>query len=331
LNVTIIICTKNRADSLRETLASLNAIGIPAGMRPEILVVDNGSTDHTAEVVRSHPATRIPVVYVSEPTTGKVRALNTGLARSKGEILLFTDDDLRFPQQWLETMCNPILEKRADAIAGNVVLAPHLVRPWMTPTHRSWLASTERLDSLKELELVGANMAFARSVLDMVPCFDPELGPPFGACEEALFSFQLRKAGFKIGRCQGPAAVHHFEPERLSRPHWLRMAKRLGHSTRYVDYHWRHASVLLPTFRYFRALARYYFYRLLKWREVRNHEGVPEWELLFVYGIHYVARYAVESKRPYNYDLEGLVKLRGVVNHPQPTPILQTAPQALQA
>ena len=326
MNASIIICTRNRAENLRETLASLGAVNIPAGLRPEILVVDNGSSDHTAEVVRKHPAARIPIRYVSEPVAGKARALNTGLAQVKGDILLFTDDDLRFPAQWLESMCELIADKKADAMAGNVELAPHLKKPWMTLTHRSWLASTERLDPVEPLDLVGANMAFARSVLDVVPAFDVEIGPPHGACEETLFALQLRKAGKKLGRCQGPAAVHYFEEDRLARPHWLRMAKRMGHSQRYIDYHWRHDTVKIPTLRSLRALAHYYFYRLLKWRECSSSEGAPEWELLCVYAIHYLARYNVESQRPYNYDLEGLVKIRGHLETPKPAPTFEGTP-----
>ena len=279
--------------------------------------MDNGSTDDTAEVVRKHPAARIPIRYVSEPAPGQTRARNTGLFCFTGDIVIFTDDDLRFPKPWLETMCDPIVEKRGDAVAGSVDLAPYLLRPWMTSTHRAWLASTERLDASEPSEMVGANMAFARTVLDIVPSFDPELGPgALGYGDDTLFSLQLRKAGLKICRSSGPAVLHCFDERRLSRSGWLRAAKSLGSANGYLDYHWRHESVSPAPLRIFRGLARYYFWRLLKWRECLSQEGASDWELWCLANLHRVVQYSVESRRPRNYDREGLVKIRGIVVSP---------------
>ena len=56
--------------------------------------------------------------WLREPRSGKSRALNRGLREAKGEVLLFTDDDLRFPRQWIEPMMAPILAGEADAVAG---------------------------------------------------------------------------------------------------------------------------------------------------------------------------------------------------------------------
>jgi glycosyltransferase involved in cell wall biosynthesis len=51
--VSIIICTRNRADSLRETLASIGRCDVPADLPAELLVIDNGSTDHAREVAEA--------------------------------------------------------------------------------------------------------------------------------------------------------------------------------------------------------------------------------------------------------------------------------------
>jgi glycosyltransferase involved in cell wall biosynthesis len=321
--VSIIICTRNRADNLRQTLESLDSIDVPAGLRPEILVVDNGSTDDTAEVLQRRKASTIPIRRVFEPVPGQCRARNAGLSQSTGDIIIFTDDDIRFPKDWLPAMCEPIIAKKADGIAGNVELAPYLQRPWMTALHRAWLGSTERLDPLEPSEMVGASMAFARNVLDVVPSFDVELDPgALGFGGDTLFSFQLKKAGLKILRSKGPAVLHCFDEKRLSRSNWLRAAKDRGASNAYLDYHWRHQSLSLLPLLFFRNLARYYRRRVLRWRECLSQEGAPEWELHCLAGIHRLVRYSVESKRPRNYYREGLVKIRGVVERPKPLPVL---------
>src|SRR5258708_4953396 len=98
--VSILICTRNHAASLRETLHSLAQVHLPETLSCELIVVDNGSTDDTAAVVRSSAFPQIPVRYLHEPRPGKGHAYNTGLAEARGNILLFTDDDVRLPRQW---------------------------------------------------------------------------------------------------------------------------------------------------------------------------------------------------------------------------------------
>jgi glycosyltransferase involved in cell wall biosynthesis len=51
MRVTVIICTKNRAASLEATIQSLSRVDVPRGWEADLLVVDNGSTDHTRVVV----------------------------------------------------------------------------------------------------------------------------------------------------------------------------------------------------------------------------------------------------------------------------------------
>jgi glycosyltransferase involved in cell wall biosynthesis len=328
MKATIIICTRNRADSLRQTLESLELVDIPAGLSSEILVVDNGSTDSTAEVVQRRKGSRIPIRRVLEPKPGLSNARNAGLSDAKGDFIIFTDDDLRFPKSWLQTMYDPLIERKGDAVAGSVELAPNLLRPWMTPLHRSLLASSERLDASEPL-LVGANMAFDRRVLDIVPSFDAELGAgSLGLGEETLFALQIRKAGLKIYRATGSAVMHCFDEKRLARASWRQTAKNLGASNAYMDYHWRHQSISFPSILLFRKFAFYYLRRLFKWRECVSTEGAPEWELYCLEGIHRLVRYLVERKRPRNYDLEGLVKIRGVIVPSSTMPALEMFPTA---
>ncbi len=248
--VSIILCTRNRAARLRTTLETIGRCRIPADLAAELLIVDNGSTDETPQVVRQFHLPNMPVRYVCEPTPGQSRARNRGLAEGDGSILLFTDDDVRVPPDWIDGMCRPILEGSADAIAGGVRFPPELDR--QLRMCRSWFASTEDILPDRPDRFVGANMAFSRDVLDRVAAFEVELGPgALGFGDETLFSFQLRQAGYRLVTRFDVAVEHHFDPARLTRSKMLEAARQMGRSKAYVAYHWHHAD--LPTRISFRA------------------------------------------------------------------------------
>src|SRR4051794_14280664 len=89
----VILPTYNRAALLEHALLSLIAACPAANLDVRITVVDNGSTDNTAEVVRRFQTASTPVVsYVMERMQGKSYALNTGLSRTSGELVGLIDD-----------------------------------------------------------------------------------------------------------------------------------------------------------------------------------------------------------------------------------------------
>ena len=87
LEVSIIICTRSRAEDLRQTLAALAGLCVPDDMPCELLIVDNGSTDDTAQVVQDCAISTMPVRYVYEKTPGKGYAYNAGLVAAQGRAL----------------------------------------------------------------------------------------------------------------------------------------------------------------------------------------------------------------------------------------------------
>ena len=242
-SVSIIICTRDRAESLRETLASIGLCAVPPDMTSEVVVVDNGSTDNTAAVVHAAGLTNMPVRYLLESTPGQVRARNAGLRATKAsDVILFTDDDVRVPVDWLEGMCRPILEGRTDALAGMVHFPPHyepLLAREPFASRRAWFASTEDIDHARPARMVGANMAFSRRLVDVVGEFDPELGPgALGFYDETIYVWRLKRAGFRLEAAPDVSVEHHFDRDRLTRRTLLSMAKRMGESEGFIHYHW---------------------------------------------------------------------------------------------
>ena len=305
--ISIIICTRNRAEQLRLTLDALSRLEVPAGCAAELLVVDSASTDHTTGVIKDRYFDGKPLRSIREELPGLSRARNRGVAEASGEIVLFTDDDVRPPKHWIGAMCVPILAGQASAVAGGVKIAPALIRPWMEKWHRVLMASTEHLDDTAPANLVGANMACAREVFDRVPGFDPEIGAgALGYGEEVLFSAQVRQAGFKIVYVKDAEVEHHFDESRLTRKSLLEAARKLGRSNAYVAWHWDHSPVNSPGFLLAKSLARLGSYRVRRHKECRSAEGAPAWEIQLLSDVYFYKHYLVEQKRTRRYGQRGL-------------------------
>src|SRR5581483_12381122 len=99
--VSIIICTRNRAQHLKATLESLNRVRVPSDLSAEVIVVDNGSSDETGAIVKDTKLRDFALRYSVEPRPGQSNARNRGLGIARGRAILFTDDDVRPPGEWL--------------------------------------------------------------------------------------------------------------------------------------------------------------------------------------------------------------------------------------
>lgn len=120
LPITVAIVTRNRASDLRHALHSIAAQSRPPD---EVLVVDNGSSDHTAELVEGF-SDRLPLRYLFLAEPGIPGARNLALEEAAGEIVAFTDDDAACDPHWLRSV------ERAFLRADNVGLVGGWVQHW---------------------------------------------------------------------------------------------------------------------------------------------------------------------------------------------------------
>jgi glycosyltransferase involved in cell wall biosynthesis len=309
-SVSIVICTRDRAEFLEQTLKAFGRVEVPAGWDVELLIVDNGSTDGTPAVVQSSRLTNLDIRYVCESKRGQSNARNAGLAKARGSVILFTDDDVAPAPDWLQRMALPLLEGACDAAVGRINLAAHLDRPWMEPQHRLWLAAPERAGDGR-LELIGASMGFHRSVLDRVPGFDPELGPgALGFGDDTLFSMQVNHAGFRIREVPEALVVHYPDPARLRRCDWLEAARKRGRTQAYLHHHWLHVKACrLPRLKSIMFKMKLRLRRLLQPQGPLEKEGCALWEISYVGNIEMCKQFLYESGRPRNYSKQGLARL----------------------
>ena len=166
----IIIPTRNQAENLDRCLAALRADS--SQVQREVVVVDNGSSDRTAEVVAAHAAADgVPIRRVWEPHAGACRARNTGIAQSKAPLVLFADDDVTVHDKWADSLVRALSQPGTVAAGGRILPAwSGSVPEWLLDGPQVTNAALEdygpvsfRCDA--DRLPFGANLGFRRSAL----------------------------------------------------------------------------------------------------------------------------------------------------------------------
>lgn len=196
VSLSVIICTRNRAQRLRTTLESLLAQEQPAGQF-EIIVIDNGSIDDTAEVVRSFAA-RGPVRYAFEGSPGLGRARNRGISLARGRFLAFTDDDVAAHKDWAARIVSAFEENSAVAAVFGYTYADAEVPVLYSLRTRPNACYLEGKEAVWESS-PGNNMAYRAVVPDRIGSFDVSLGrgAKYATGEDAEFQYRFFKAGLR--------------------------------------------------------------------------------------------------------------------------------------
>jgi len=223
--ISIIIPTRNRAAVLLQCLEALAQQGDGPPPR-EVLVIDDYSTDETAEKVRAFTcSSSLPVRYLSQPgPRGANAARNRGLEAIRGEIIIFLDDDVLVPQGWLEKLTDGLRRGGYPVVTGPVRLT---VSGNIIGKHREEVGAMLS-EVLKpplgvggEIVPIACNMAAFRWVFERAR-FDETLQPPI---EEVDW---LRRAGVAAGFVPEAWAWHCKTGNELQLGRVLRGAWRRG-------------------------------------------------------------------------------------------------------
>ena len=225
--LTLAICTHNRADLLAAALTSLAACRPPTG-RWELLLIDNNSQDDTRAVAATY-CDRLPLRYIFEPVQGLATARNTALRECEGDVLLFTDDDLRFDLDWLSTYEQAFISRpHAGWFGGRVrPLWPDGAPRWLHDEDMALIAglmvrydlgTEDRTYSPTDPSPFGASFALRRKAFEAAGTFRIDLGVKGdvpGRGEEAEYLMRLRRAGVEGFYVGASSAWHWQNPERF--------------------------------------------------------------------------------------------------------------------
>jgi glycosyltransferase involved in cell wall biosynthesis len=230
LQITIVLCTYNRAGTMAKTLESLASQVLPPSIGWEILVVDNNSSDETPQVVEAfrleHPER---IRYLHEKQQGISHARNAAIRNARGEILAFIDDDETAQVDWLYNLT-------ANLYSGEWAGAGGRVLPPSSFVKTKWLASRSPFIqgplSLFDPEIgaghmadppFGANMAFRKEIFERLGGFRTDLGRSGDnllSNEDTEFGRRLMAAGLRLRYEPTALTYHPVEEHRLRRQYF---------------------------------------------------------------------------------------------------------------
>jgi len=196
----VIVCTCNGRDRIGGCLTAVGKLVSADGF--ETIVVDNGSTDGTADFVREN----FPWVKLLQlDACGLSAARNAGAEVASGEILAFTDDDCAADREWLVRLARVFADRRFAAAGG----------PNLPPKPRNWheavvcaapgAPSHVMLDDEEAEHLPGCNLAVTKAAFRAIGGFDPIFRT---AGDDVDFCWRLRAAGFRLGFAPGAFVWH---------------------------------------------------------------------------------------------------------------------------
>jgi glycosyltransferase involved in cell wall biosynthesis len=207
--ISLIICTRDRAAALEKALAAIRYDDM-RDAEGELVLVNNGSTDTTQAILEAFQAAApFPVTLVNEPQPGLGLARNSGLARARGDILVFTDDDCRLQAGFLPLVVRMFRDGRFQYCGGRILLHDPTDAMIAVDYRRSFHLIKPR-SFVPAGEIQGANMIIKREVFDTVGHFDPELGAGREfRCEDAEFIARASMHGFTGAHVPELVVYHH--------------------------------------------------------------------------------------------------------------------------
>jgi len=266
--ISVVVCTRNRTAFLRNCLSSI-ITSISEG--DEIIVVDNApSDDYTERLIANLPSVR----YVKEPRKGLDIARNTGAMAAKNSIVAFTDDDVLVSNTWADELRNSFEDKMTLAVTG-LVIPDSLKTKTQYIFERYWgfnrgycektfdhqYFQQHIQDGVPVWEIgAGANMAFRKSVFNLVGYFDERLDAGASGCSgDSEFWYRILAEGWNVFYQPKAYVFHQHREEKKDLRNQLFSYMRGQVSSLLVQYEtYGHEGNIK---RALKGLPNYYYYR----------------------------------------------------------------------
>jgi len=239
--LSLCICTYNRSDKLKRLLSYIiDKVRFPKGVEVEIICIDNNSSDDTKTIAESFKDD-LPLTVITESKQGLSNARNRAVSASKGDWIVFVDDDVLPADNFLEAYVDAIAKYDADFMGGRVLLN------WIEPKPK-WLLDEDlpllsgvlvKFDlgdevlpfaSVNELPR-GANFAMSKALTEKVGSFNTTLGvsgDSHGRAEETEYFSRAQQVGFLGFYCGIAVCYHDGLTERLNLPYALKHGAAKG-------------------------------------------------------------------------------------------------------
>ena len=243
LQVSVIICSYNRATYIPLALKSLTEQTVDANIF-ETIIVDNNSTDNTAEVcaafIASHPS--YSITYLTEQQQGSSFARNTGAAMATGNWLCFMDDDAVAHKNYIEKIIHFFKNHpQANAMGGRII-------PRYIPEKPTWISkhvaslmgdfeySNEVVEFAAERYPLESNMIVDKKDFDAIKGFSTEIPGVKGTLriggEGKDFFLRLKATGKTVYYCPDVIVEHIIEVVKLTPEYLYRVGSGVGRGER---------------------------------------------------------------------------------------------------
>ncbi len=220
MKLSVVIPVFNEKNTIEEIIRRVQAVD--TGLEKEIIVIDDGSTDGTRDILQNLASSQIRV-FLHEKNMGKGAALHTGFAQAEGEIVLVQDADLEYDPREYHKLLEPIRDGRADAVYGSRFLGgPHRVLFfWHYVGNKVLTTFSNMLTNLNLTDMETCYKVFKKDVLQKISLksrrfgFEPEITVKLAKMKCRVFevpisySGRLYEEGKKIGWRDGVAALFH--------------------------------------------------------------------------------------------------------------------------
>jgi glycosyltransferase involved in cell wall biosynthesis len=242
--IDVVICTYNRAGSLDAVLSALSQQSPAVDVAWSVLVVDNASSDSTADVVDVHRSRQLlpGLRRVREEEQGLTPARRRGVRETGAPWIAFVDDDNLLEPGWLDAIARAIrLRQHAGAIGGRVILDWERSPPAFFKRFGFCFAEQERGRAACELSsLVGAGMVVSRKALVESgwlerPLLADRVGKRLVSGGDVEIAQRIRGAGYSLWYTPEAVLRHRISRDRVSLRYLLRVNYSLGASEALVS------------------------------------------------------------------------------------------------
>jgi len=227
--VSIVIATKGRLDGLQRLFSSLKKIPDWHGIQTEVIIGNNADDPALAssvrELVQSFGREMGNVRHLREENPSqpraKCRTQNLAIAKARGGILAFVDDDVEVTPQWLRALYDFFQLHPFDAMQGPILIPPEMQndQKFLRAYHRyRTIPFVQYGPQVMEIRtLTGANMAMRKEVFSCAGLFNEQLGPGrLGISEDVEFAQRMIRHGKRIGYEPKAAVYHEVDWSRLT-------------------------------------------------------------------------------------------------------------------